>query len=150
LLAEARAAAALSHPNVCVIHAVDSSLGPPMIVMEYVDGEPLSARIRRAPLPAQEAMSLGRQIALGMAAAHAHGVVHGDLKPANVLIAPAGAAKIVDFGMARRDGGAGAGEQTTLWTPTSSGGISGTRRTWPRSKPGDSRQPRPATCSPWD
>jgi serine/threonine protein kinase len=126
LLAEARAAAALTHPNVCVIHAVDSSLGPPMIVMEYVDGEPLSARIRQAPLPAQEAMSLGRQIALGMAAAHAHGVVHGDLKPANVLIAPAGMAKIVDFGMARRDGGAGAGEQTALWTRTSSGGISGT------------------------
>jgi serine/threonine protein kinase len=126
LLAEARAAAALAHPNVCVIHAVDSSLGPPMIVMEYVDGEPLSRRLRPVRLPSQEATSFGRQIALGMATAHAHGVVHGDLKPANVLITPAGTAKIVDFGMARRDVGARAGDQTALWNPTSSGGISGT------------------------
>jgi alkyl hydroperoxide reductase subunit AhpC len=126
LLAEARAAAALTHPNVCVIHSVDSSLGPPMIVMEYVDGEPLSRRLRRMRLGPQEATSLGRQIAVGMAAAHAQGVVHGDLKPANVLITPAGTAKIVDFGMACRDVGARAEDQTILWNPAPSGGISGT------------------------
>jgi alkyl hydroperoxide reductase subunit AhpC len=126
LLAEARAAAALTHPNVCVIHAVDSSLGPPMIVMEYVDGEPLSRRLRRARLLPEEATALGRQVAMGMAAAHAQGVVHGDLKPANVLITPAGTAKIVDFGIARRDVGAGVGDQTALWNPVRSGGITGT------------------------
>jgi alkyl hydroperoxide reductase subunit AhpC len=126
LLAEARAAAALTHPNVCVIHAVDSSLGPPMIVMEYVDGEPLSYRLRQARLLPQEAILLGRQIAMGMAAAHAQGVVHGDLKPANVLVTPAGTAKIVDFGMACRDVGARLGDQTALWNPVPSGGISGT------------------------
>jgi serine/threonine protein kinase len=126
LLMEARAAAALTHPNVCIVHAVDSSLGPPMIVMEYVDGEPLSRMLQAAVLPPQQASLLGRQIALGMAAAHAHGVVHGDLKPGNILVTPAGIVKIVDFGMARRDAGTRLGDETGIWNPTPSSGISGT------------------------
>jgi len=126
LLAEARAAAVLTHPNVCVIHAVDSTLGPPMIVMEFVDGEPLSHRIQQAKLHPQQATHLGRQIALGMAAAHAHGVVHGDLKPANVLVKPDGTAKIVDFGLARRDIRGPSADETAVWNPASSGGLSGT------------------------
>jgi serine/threonine protein kinase len=126
LLAEARAAAALTHPNVCIIHAVDTSLGPPIIVMEHVDGESLSNRLLEAPLPPKQAKLLGQQIALGIAAAHAHGVVHGDLKPANILLTSAGMAKIVDFGMARRDVGARSGDETGIWNPSSSGGISGT------------------------
>jgi serine/threonine protein kinase/peroxiredoxin len=126
VLAEARAAAALSHPNVCIIHAVDSSLGPPMIVMEYVDGEPLSAKLQESTLTPRQASVLARQIAEGMAAAHARGVVHGDLKPANILVTPAGIAKIVDFGMARRDAARRSGDDTGIWNPTPSGGISGT------------------------
>jgi serine/threonine protein kinase len=126
LLSEARVAAALSHPNVCVIHAVDSSQGAPMIVMEYVPGRPLSQFLEDGPLARERAAALGRQVALGMAAAHAQDVVHGDLKPANILVTPAEAVKIVDFGLARRNTSRNLGDETALWHPSPSGGISGT------------------------
>src|SRR5204862_5730982 len=69
ILAEARAAAALNHPNVCTIFAVDDSEGVPLIAMEYVDGQPLSALLQAGALPAARAVELGRQIALRLAAA---------------------------------------------------------------------------------
>src|SRR5262249_29233972 len=126
LLAEARAAAAVSHPNVCVIHAVDSSLGAPMIVMEYVAGRPLAQFLEEGPLATKQAAAPVRQVARGMAAAHAQGVVHGDLKPANVLVTPAGTVKVVDFGMARRSASPPQGDETALWESSPAVGISGT------------------------
>ncbi len=125
LLNEARAAAALVHPNVCTVFAVDGSEGVPMIVMEYVEGKPLSTMLQTAPLGVAQALSIGRQVARGMAAAHARGIVHGDLKPANVMVTPEGTAKIMDFGLARRRSEQGT-ELTAVWGPAGPSGISGT------------------------
>lgn len=125
LLAEARAAAALNHPNVCTIHAVDDSNGAPMIVMEYVAGETVENRIKSGALAPDMVAALGRQIAGGMAAAHAAGIVHGDLKPANLMITPSGTIKIMDFGLARRFSNSDR-DKTVEWTATTNTNLSGT------------------------
>ena len=126
LLAEARAAAALNHPNVCTVHAVDTSNGAPMIVMEYVEGQPLSKLLEAGRLPVQSVAALARQIALGMAAAHAQGVVHGDLKPANIMVTPGGTIKIMDFGLSRRVIQTQPHAETLIFSPPAELGISGT------------------------
>lgn len=125
LLAEARAAAALNHPNVCTIFGVDASDGAPMIVMEYVVGESLASRLRGGALSTEYAATYTRQIAAGMAAAHAANVVHGDLKPANVMITPNNTIKIMDFGLARRLVAPEPHAETIDWTAPRTG-LSGT------------------------
>ncbi|MDD4788052.1 MAG: redoxin domain-containing protein [Pirellulales bacterium] len=100
VLAEARAAAALSSPYVCTIYTVDEEDGLPLIAMEYLDGPALSTVIEQG-LDRPAALRIAIQIARGLAAAHQEGVVHGDLKPANVILTAKGVAKIVDFGLAR-------------------------------------------------
>jgi serine/threonine protein kinase/peroxiredoxin len=126
LLAEARAAATLNHPNVCTVYAVDDSSGAPMIVMEFVAGQTLAHRIESGALPPDEVAALGRQVATGLAAAHAAGVVHGDLKPANLMVTPDGAVKIMDFGLARRFSESGRRDETIDWNGSSSSRLSGT------------------------
>ena len=98
-LQEARTIAALSHPNLLAIFDVGAG-DVPYLVTELVEGETLRARIARGPLPPGEAVMLGLQIAAGLAAAHARGVVHRDLKPDNVIVMGDGRAKILDFGLA--------------------------------------------------
>lgn len=101
LLREARAAARISHPNVAAVFDVLDDRDPPLLVMEYVDGETLAARARRGPLAPDQVAAIGRQIAEGVAAAHAQGVVHRDLKPSNILLTAGDRVKILDFGIAR-------------------------------------------------
>jgi len=102
---EARAASALQHDNICTIHDVDETEeGQMFIVMDLYGGESLKERIQHGPLKVQEATEFAIQIAQGLAEAHQHDIVHRDIKPANILIARSGAAKIVDFGVAKLAG----------------------------------------------
>jgi alkyl hydroperoxide reductase subunit AhpC len=126
VLAEARTAAALNHPNVCTIFAVDDSEGVPVIAMEYVDGQPLNVLLRGGALSLAQAANLGRQIALGMSAAHSQGIVHGDLKPANLLVSHSGVVKITDFGLSRRSALSQDREKTVEWSPVDDSKIAGT------------------------
>jgi serine/threonine protein kinase/Tol biopolymer transport system component len=98
---EARAAAALSHPNVMAIYQVGHCNGRSYIAAEYVEGDTLAHRIRRGPLNARDAIPLAGQIAAALAAAHEKGIVHRDVKPANVKIRPDGVVKVLDFGLAK-------------------------------------------------
>jgi tetratricopeptide (TPR) repeat protein len=101
LLREARAASALNHPNIVVIHAIEATEGSDFIVMEYVEGETLKAMIGRGPLELPRLLDVGAQVAEALAAAHALGLIHRDLKPANIVVTPQGRAKVLDFGLAK-------------------------------------------------
>lgn len=102
-LREARAAAALDHPNLCAVYEVGASAdGRPFIAMALCAGETLKARIARiAPLPLAEVLNISEQIARGLTAMHAAGITHGDLKPGNLMLLSDGTVKILDFGLAR-------------------------------------------------
>jgi serine/threonine-protein kinase len=102
LLDEARKAAGLSHPNICAIHEVGEDAGQIYIAMERVEGQSLKDRIGSSGLPVETVLSLGIQIADAVAHAHDRGIVHRDLKSANVVVTPEGRAKVLDFGIARR------------------------------------------------
>jgi len=103
---EARAAAAIDHPNICTIHDIDETEdGCPFMAMAFYEGETVKSRVARGPLPIAEAVDLILQATEGLLCAHARDVVHRDIKPANLLITPQGQVKIVDFGLARLNGG---------------------------------------------
>ncbi len=96
---EARAVAALNHPHICTLHDVSGDSETPFLVMEYVQGETLAARLARGPLPVRETIRCAIQIGEALDHAHRHGVLHRDLKPANIMLTKAGV-KVLDFGLA--------------------------------------------------
>jgi hypothetical protein len=136
-LREARAAAALKHDHVVTIYHVGEDRGTPFLAMELLEGESLAARLRReGRLPPAEVVRIGREVAEGLAAAHARGLIHRDIKPGNLwLEAPKGRVKILDFGLVQA-----AGEDARL---TKSGAVVGTPLYMPpeqaRGQPTDGR-----------
>ena len=98
---EARMLAALNHPSIAAIHGIEEAAGTHFLVLELVPGETLAEKLAGGPLPLEEALEVGRQIADALEAAHAKGIVHRDLKPGNVKITPEGRVKVLDFGLAK-------------------------------------------------
>ncbi len=124
LLREARHAAVLDHPNVCRVYDVGQTGGLPFIAMELAGGQPLSAVLQERPLSLVEVLSLGSGIADALEHAHQHGIVHRDLKSANVVVRADGSPLVLDFGLARRLPGAGAGiRDSTLTQPLALAGT---------------------------
>ncbi len=126
---EARAAAALNHPNLLAVFDVGEDRGTPYIVSELLVGETLRDRLRRGPVPIRKAVDYAGQIARGLAAAHEKGIVHRDLKPENIFLTEDGRAKILDFGLAKLtavDEKASHPEAATLQVATETGVVMGT------------------------
>jgi len=101
LLREARAAATLDHPHICSVYEVGEADSRQFIALQYVEGETLGVRLRRSPLDLQETLRSAVQIVDALSEAHAHGVLHRDIKPGNIMITTRGEAKVMDFGLAK-------------------------------------------------
>jgi len=124
VLHEARAASALSHPHICTVYEVGEFDSRTYLAMEYIDGRPLSSTIPPEGFEPADVIKYGVQIADALAHAHEHGVIHRDLKAANVVVTRQGHAKVIDFGIAKRLAASGVGVKTGTLTET--GTISGT------------------------
>ena len=122
---EARAASALNHPNICIVHDLDEHDGAPFIVMELLKGENLTEKMARGPLAINQALDLGMQLADALDAAHNKGIVHRDIKPANIFVTDRGTAKLLDFGLARVQVATSSGAPT-VDNLTNSGAVLGT------------------------
>jgi serine/threonine protein kinase/Tol biopolymer transport system component len=110
---EAQTLAALNHPNIAHIHGLEETSGVSALVMELVEGEDLSQRIARGPIPIDETLQIARQIAEALEAAHEQGIIHRDLKPANIKVRSDGTVKVLDFGLAKAMDGSPAASNLT-------------------------------------
>ena len=115
---EARSLAALQHPNIASVYGFEEDGERRYLVMELVEGQDLSERLKAGPIPVEEAVPLALQLLEGLAAAHQQGIVHRDLKPANIKLMPSGEVKILDFGLARAYAGDPDSETDLLSSPT--------------------------------
>ena len=125
---EARLLASLHHPNIAGIHGLEEAGGRRLLVLEYVEGPTLSERLARGPLPLDECLDVGRQIAAALEAAHEAGIIHRDLKPGNVKLTPAGEVKVLDFGLAKGAGTADSSPDlsqspTLMYATTAGAGV---------------------------
>ena len=119
---EALALSSLSHPHIGVVHDFDTQDGTDFLVMEYVSGQTLGARIRSGPIPESEVVAVGIQIAEALEEAHERGIIHRDLKPDNVILTPKGWVKVLDFGLAKLLAPVGATAQTVSLSSADIGG----------------------------
>ena len=131
---EARTASALNHPNICTVYEVGEDAGEVFIAMEYIEGQTLSELVHQGPLPMERVLRYSAQISSALAHAHERGVIHGDLKPSNIIVTPQGDAKILDFGLARR-GNPVEFDRKTLETTPAEGEVAHGGGTFPYMAP---------------
>jgi len=115
---EAKLLASLSHQNIATLHGLEEHERQRFLVMELAQGENLAERIKKGPIPVDDALNYALQIAEGLEAAHEYGIIHRDLKPANVMVSPEGKVKVLDFGLAKAYAGQKAGEESVSSSPT--------------------------------
>ncbi len=125
LLREARAAAGLDHPNIASVYEIGEDAGRRFIAMQFVEGEPLDARLRRTALKTAEAIAIAGDVADALAAAHARGITHRDIKPSNIIVTPTGRAVVLDFGLAK-PGAEPDGDSKTVSLLSTPGDVVGT------------------------
>jgi serine/threonine-protein kinase len=125
---EARAAAALNHPNICTIYEIGEHEGQPFLAMELLEGETLKQRVSAQPVKVNEIVDLAIPVALALEVAHTKGIVHRDIKPANIFITQEGQTKILDFGLAKvaRAGGPSSVTDVSTESLTAPGVVAGT------------------------
>src|SRR5262245_52278650 len=122
---EAQLLASLNHPNIAQIYGLEHVGNTSCIVMELVEGDTLSERLKNGPIPVDEAIEIAKQIADALAAAHDRGIVHRDLKPANIKITPNGTVKVLDFGLAKALTTRGPDSQLSTMPTKVSGSVAG-------------------------